>query len=101
VNFIAGQEAGTKAEHIRYATNGRYASERMLMIGDALGDLKAAQDNNALFFPIVPGKEEQSWERFYEQGSEMFFNGSFAGAYQQELLKEFNAALPARAPWQK
>jgi hypothetical protein len=71
------------------------------MIGDALGDLKAARDNNALFFPIVPGREEQSWERFYEQDSEMFFNGTFTGAYQQELLKEFDAALPAKAPWQK
>jgi hypothetical protein len=71
------------------------------MIGDALGDLKAAEDNHALFFPIVPGREEQSWKRFYEQGSERFFEGTFAGAYQQELLEEFDAALPARAPWQK
>ena len=101
VNYIAGQEAGTKVEHIRYATNCRYVSQKILMIGDAPGDLKAARDNTALFFPIVPGKEEESWERFYEQGSEMFFNGTFSGAYQQELLKEFNAALPVRAPWQQ
>lgn len=101
VDFIAGQEAGTKAEHIRFATGGRYAPEGILMIGDALGDLEAAQDNHALFFPIVPGNEEQSWGRFYEQGSERFFNGTFAGSYQQDLLEEFNAALPAKAPWQK
>lgn len=101
VNFIAGQEAGTKAEHIRFAAGGRYAPERMLMIGDALGDLKAARDNAALFFPIVPGREEQSWRRFYEQGSNRFFEGTFAGAYQQELLEEFDAALPATVPWQK
>ena len=100
VNFIAGQEAGTKAEHIRFATNGRYAPEKILMIGDAPGDLKAALENSALFFPIVPGKEERSWERFYEEGSEMFFNGTFAGAYQQQLLNEFKAALPEKAPWQ-
>ena len=101
VNYIAGQEAGTKSEHILYATGGRYASEKMLKIGDAPGDLKAARDNNALFFPIVPGKEEASWKRFYEEGSERFFNGTFAGSFQQELLGEFNAALPEKAPWQK
>ena len=101
VNFIAGQEAGTKAEHIRFATHGRYVPQQILMIGDALGDLKAAEDNHALFFPIVPSREDRSWKRFYEQGSERFFNGTFAGAYQQELLEEFDAALPAKAPWQK
>jgi phosphoglycolate phosphatase-like HAD superfamily hydrolase len=100
VNFIAGQEAGTKAEHIRFASGGRYAPERMLMIGDALGDLSAARDNGALFFPIVPGTEEHSWRRFYEEGSDRFFAGTFAGAYQQNLLRAFEAALPATAPWQ-
>jgi phosphoglycolate phosphatase-like HAD superfamily hydrolase len=100
VNFIAGQEAGTKSEHIRFATAGRYAPGWVLMIGDALGDLKAARDNAALFFPIVPGREDQSWKRFYEEGSDRFFNGTFAGAYEQQLLREFEAALPAQAPWQ-
>jgi phosphoglycolate phosphatase-like HAD superfamily hydrolase len=101
VNFIAGQEAGTKSEHIRFATGGRYAPEKMLMIGDAPGDLKAARDNQALFFPIVPGQEEQSWQRFFNEGSERFFAGMFAGDYQKKLVDEFNAALPEQAPWQK
>lgn len=101
VNFIAGQEIGTKSEHIRFATGGRYAVEKMLKIGDAPGDLKAARDNNALYFPIIPGREEASWKRFYEEGSEKFFNGTFAGAYQQGLIREFDAALPEKAPWQK
>ena len=101
VDFIAGQEAGTKTEHIRFATEGRYAPEKILMIGDAHGDLNAAKGNQALFFPIVPGREELSWKRFFDEGAARFFAGSFAGAYQQELLKEFDAALPEKAPWQK
>jgi phosphoglycolate phosphatase-like HAD superfamily hydrolase len=101
VNFIAGQEAGTKTEHIQFAASGRYATEKTLMIGDAHGDLKAAIANKALFFPIVPGKEESSWEKFDKEGADRFFQGTFAGRYQQELLKEFNAALPEKAPWQK
>jgi len=100
VNFIAGQEAGTKSEHIRFATAGRYDAAKVLMIGDAPGDLKAANDNHALFFPIVPGREERSWRRFFEEGSERFFAGTFAGDYQRELVGEFTAALPEMAPWQ-
>lgn len=33
------------------------------MIGDAPGDLKAARGNGALFFPVNPGDEEESWKR--------------------------------------
>lgn len=101
VNLIAGQEVGTKSEHIRFGAGGRYAREKMLKIGDAPGDLKAARDNHALFFPIVPGKEEASWKRFYHEGSERFFAGTFAGDYQRKLIEEFDAALPEKAPWQK
>ena len=101
VNFIAGQEAGTKTEHIKLAAGGRYSPEKILMIGDALGDLKAAKGNNALFFPVVPGKEELSWKRFFEEATKKFFDGTYTGVYQQELLKEFDAALPEKVPWQK
>ena len=37
------------------------------MIGDAPGDMKAARANGALFFPINPGHEDESWERFYDE----------------------------------
>ena len=99
VNFIAGQEAGTKTEHITFAAGGRYAPEKILMIGDAHGDLKAAKGNRALFFPIVPGREELSWKRFLEEGADNFFPGTFAGAYQDGLIKEFDAALPEKPHW--
>ena len=62
---IAGQEQGSKREHIEQATEGRYGQQRILMIGDAPGDMNAAKANNALFYPIVPGDEENSWQRFH------------------------------------
>jgi len=99
VDFIAGQEAGTKTEHLTFAAGGRYTGENILMIGDAHGDLKAAQSNKAFFFPIVPGHEEKSWQRFFEEGADRFFAGTFAGAYQRELMLEFDAALPESPPW--
>jgi phosphoglycolate phosphatase-like HAD superfamily hydrolase len=99
VNFIAGQEYGTKTEHIKYAAGGKYSPEKILMIGDAPGDLKAASSNNALFFPVNPGMEEDSWERLFKEGLDKFFNGTFKGSYQDELLKEFERYLPEHPSW--
>lgn len=101
VRVIAGQEQGTKSDHIRLASAGRYPPDHLLMIGDAPGDLKAARDNKALFFPINPGEEEISWERFYQEGLQRFLSGTFAGAYEQALVTEFERLLPEIPPWQK
>jgi len=99
VKLIAGQEMGTKTEHIRYAAKGKYDDTKILMIGDAPGDLKAAKENSVLFFPIIPGKEEKSWERFYKEGLDKFFSGTFAGEYEDNLINEFMAFLPELPPW--
>ena len=98
-HIIAGQELGTKAEHLRLATDGKYAPGHVLMMGDAPGDYAAAKANNAYFFPINPGHETASWKRFCEEGFDKFIKGEFAGAYQEALLDEFNACLPENPPW--
>ena len=99
VFHICGQELGKKGEHIAFASEGRYAPERILMIGDANGDLKAARANGALFFPIVPGNEDSSWQRLYEEGLDKFFKGEFAGKYEADLISEFESYLPEVPPW--
>lgn len=102
VSLIAGQELGTKSEHLA-ATAGAagYEKHRMLMIGDAPGDLRAAQSVGALFLPILPGDEERSWARFASEGLERFFEGSFAGEYQDGLLAEFSSVLPSQPSWEE
>ncbi len=99
VKVIAGQERGTKSQHIAYAAGNHYADDHKLMIGDALGDLKAARDNKALFFPIDPGHEEASWERFYKEGFQRFLDGTYKGDYEAGLIAEFEKALPSTPPW--
>jgi phosphoglycolate phosphatase-like HAD superfamily hydrolase len=99
VAVIAGQEHGTKAEHLQYAADGKYPKGHVLMIGDALGDRKAAEANEALFYPVLPGEENASWERFYREGLGRFLDGSFAGVYQEELVKEFESRLPSMPLW--
>ena len=99
VNAIAGQEHGTKTEHISLAAKGKYPDNRILMIGDAKGDLDAAKNNGILFYPVVPGKEDYSWERFINEGLKKFLNGEFEGTYQESLLREFRKSLPDTPLW--
>ena len=97
--MIAGQEMGTKTEHLALAAKGKYEPNKILMIGDAPGDYRAAKANGALFYPIIPGDEENSWKRFHDEALERFFNGQFAGSYAAELLEKFDASLPENPPW--
>ena len=96
---IAGQEQGKKGEHIAMASQGRYANTHILMIGDAPGDMKAARANDALFYPINPGAEEASWQRFHDEALDKFLEGSYAGSYESGLIEEFESLLPDTPPW--
>ena len=96
---IAGQEYGTKTEHIALAAKGKLPDNKILMVGDAPGDFNAAKRNGVLFFPINPGHEEKSWERFLNEGLDRFFAGTYEGDYEKELIREFEGYLPATPPW--
>ncbi len=99
VALIAGQEMGTKTEHLTITTKGKYAENRVLMIGDSPGDLKAGRSVDALFFPVNPGAEDASWTHFLDEGIERFFNEQYAGSYEDRLLKAFQDLLPETPPW--
>ena len=99
VSIIAGQELGTKKEHLEMATRGRYPADRVLMIGDAPGDLSAARGVGAHFFPIDPGHEEASWEGFYKEAYPRFLAGQYDHAYETALVEHFRGLLPDTPPW--
>jgi hypothetical protein len=40
-----------------------------------------------LFYPVNPGHEEESWERFYNEAVDRFFSGSYSGEYETKLIK--------------
>jgi phosphoglycolate phosphatase-like HAD superfamily hydrolase len=101
VNAIAAQEHGTKTEHISLAAKGKYANDKILMIGDAKGDLEAARKNGILFFPVITGREDQSWERFTSEGLDKFLKGTYSGRFEKELIKEFEKSLPEVPPWKR
>jgi len=99
VGAVAGLEFGTKTEQIRAASNGRYAPTRILMIGDAVGDLQAATATGASFYPIMPDQEEASWERFCAEAYPRFLANTYAGDYAQTFTDTFLSALPDTPPW--
>ena len=97
--YLAGQECGSKREHIRLVSEGKYPPDHILMIGDSSGDLNAASANGTLFFPIIPGGETESWRELSEEGMNRFFAGKFAGGYQEKVLNEFRTVLLTAPPW--
>ena len=98
--LICGQEMGTKREHIAVLGE-TYPRDHILMVGDAPGDLRAAQANGVLFFPIIPGDEELSWKEFVSEALDRFFAGTYSGAYETRLLDRFDRALPESPPWEE
>ena len=100
VKLIAGQEHGTKTEHIAFAAKGKYPDNKILMIGDAKGDLDAAKNNGILFYPDNTGEEKTDHGNvFLMKPLKNLKNVNYAGAYENELLKEFRKSLPETPPW--
>lgn len=99
VSVIAGQELGTKGEHLALVSKDRYDGESILMVGDAPGDMRAAAEVGGWFYPINPRGEEESWRRLCEQDYDRFLRGDFDGEYQEELIAAYQELLPTRPPW--
>lgn len=101
VSVIAGQELGSKAEHLVLATRGRYPAGCVLLLGDAPGDLKAAREAGVRFYPVNPGQEERSWHYFHREAYPRFLAGRYDDAYEAALVRQFEALLPELPPWVK
>ncbi len=101
VTVIAGQEMGNKADQLRYATEGKYEKTHVLMIGDTPGDMQAARANEALFYPIHPGHESESWKRFHNEAFDRFIQGKYAGGYEARWIAEFDRLFFDSPPWQR
>ncbi len=94
-----GQQEGAPGARRRAAST---PPEKILMIGDAPGDMKAAQANKALFFPINPGAEEKSWELLCTTRlSSASRPGPTPGRTSAELIDRFEALLPDTPPWKR
>ena len=100
VNHVAGQEVGLKVKQLTVLTDERYPRDCVLMVGDAPGDLEAAQAFGCRFFPILPGQEEASWEQFNNGIYDAFATGNYTLEQEAALIETFRKVLPSTPPWE-
>ena len=91
-DLLMSQETGRKEECLKTLLEKGYERDHVLMVGDAPVDLAAAQGAGVLFYPILAYQERESWEKF-SKALECFTEGRYAGAYQEERIKEFQENL--------
>ena len=91
-DLLMSQETGRKEECLKTLLEKGYEKDHVLMVGDAPADLAAAQGAGVLFYPILAYQERESWEKF-SKALECFTEGRYAGAYQEERIKEFQENL--------
>lgn len=96
VDFIAGQEFGNKAAQLLFAKEKGFDGEHMLMIGDAPGDYDAAKKAGAYYYPIIPGKESESWNLLKNKYFEMFVNGCYTADTEKYLYQKFEEFLEGK-----
>ena len=89
VDIVLTQNIGSKSYCINKLIAKGYSRNNVLMVGDALGDLKAAEENEALYYPIMVRKEKESWIRFSKEALERFTSNSYYGEYQEKVIAEF------------
>jgi len=99
ISEVKGQEAGTKKEIIA-SLKDNYEPGHVLMIGDAPGDRDAAKTNDALFYPINPDQEAESWAKFPEN-MEAFLNGTYAEELEAKNIAYFETLLPTEPSWER
>ena len=98
VTEICGQEIGSKKQIIA-SLKGGYDAGNVLMIGDAPGDRDAGHAEGALFYPIRPCEEAESWAELPE-AAEAFFAGRYAADMEAEEIARFETLLPETPPWE-
>ncbi len=94
-DIVLAQNAGSKAFCIGELLKKGYKKENVVMCGDALGDMQAAEKNGVGYYPILVKKERESWEEFIALAFDKLIDGTYAGAYQKGKKAEFLKNLGA------
>ena len=89
VDVLFCQDKGKKEDALAQLLTEGYTHSEILMIGDSPGDLKAAEVNQVGFYPILVGKEKQSWTRLAEQVASDFVNQAVSKEDYQSYADEF------------
>ncbi len=93
VDVCLTQNVGSKAYCIGKMLEYGFVADHVLMIGDAPGDLSAAQKNGVLYYPILVKHEKESWETFVKEALPRFLQGTYKGDYQEQQIQAFRSNL--------
>ena len=93
VDVVMAQNVGSKAFCIGEMLKKGYDKEKVLMTGDAPGDLDAAKKNDVFYYPILVRKEKQSWDEFKETAISKLISGEYGGEYQKLKTEQFLSNL--------
>lgn len=89
VSEVFCQDHGLKSDIIASLIGEGAINNRILMVGDSVGDLEAAQNNEVAFYPIMVRKEEESWEQLREEVASAFARGDYSAEMEQEQIQRF------------
>lgn len=89
VDIILTQEDGSKSYCISEMKKKGYGEGKVLMVGDAVGDHKAAEANGVYFYPILVRHETESWRKLCSETIRMFGEGQLDEEYRDNLIKLF------------
>ena len=89
VDEIMAQDVGSKAFCIGEMLKKGYSTDKVMMVGDALGDYEAACKNGVFYYPILVRNEKSSWAELKDVAVEKLVSGQFAGEYQQQKIDQF------------
>ena len=92
VDVICTQEVGSKSACIKMISEKGYEKDHILMVGDAPGDRKAAEENEVLFYPILVKHEAESWAEFRTTALDKFLKLSYED-YGEEKKSQFESNL--------
>ena len=91
VDLLMSQEDGSKTAQLRKAMAQCGEGVAALMLGDTDSDGVSAHEAGAMFYPIMPGDEQASWQRFREEILPLFL----AGKYDQQQEAKYYGQLKA------
>ncbi len=92
-DIVLTQNTGSKAFCIAELLKKGYSPDRVLMCGDAPGDLQAAEQNGVLYYPILVRREAESWATFVGEALPRLVENRYGGEYQQRKKHEFMTNL--------
>ena len=88
-DIVMAQDSGSKAACIAALLEKGYKPDRVVMCGDAPGDLAAAEKNGVYFYPILVRRERESWQEFMEVALPRLISGGYGGDYADEKAEQF------------